>query len=106
MVAPLYLIRLLTLKKRLDDGFLPRPIDVTKCTQVFVARHALTLMPLLGSSEEAQYDSGGSRIVVLMQVNAEGSPVIVDVEQAYLEVPVGVNIYSAAHFIRQTVGRG
>lgn len=79
MVAPFYLIRLLTLKKRL----------------------ALTLRALLGTaSEEAEYDPGRSRIVVLMQVNAEGGPVIVDIEQTYLEVPVRVDIYSAAHFIR------
>ena len=85
MVAPFYLIRLLTLKKRL----------------------ALTLRALLGTaSEEAEYDPGRSRIVVLMQVNAEGGPVIVDIEQTYLEVPVWVDIYSAAHFIRQTVVRG
>jgi len=73
--------------------------------QLFAA--GMPLMPLFGSaSEEAKYDSGGSRIVVLMQVNAERGPVVVDIEQTYLEVPVRVDIHSAADFIRQTVVRG
>ena len=57
--------------------------------QLFAA--GMPLMPLFGSaSEEAKYDSGGSRIVVLMQVNAERGPVVVDIEQTDVYVPGGV----------------
>ena len=58
------------------------------------------LGPLLGSpSEEAEDDSGGGPIVVLISVQAEGGPVVVHIEQTDLEVPGRVDIQSAAYFI-------
>ncbi len=48
---------------------------------------------LLGpSAEEPQDNPGGSPIVVLMKINAEGGSVVVDIEQTDLEVSGGVDI--------------
>src|ERR1700738_3854527 len=66
----------------------------------------MPLRPLLGSpSEEPQDDPSGSPIVVLMKIRAEGSPVVVDIEQTYRDVSGGADIQSAAHFNRKTAGR-
>jgi len=51
------------------------------------------LRPLLGApSEEPQDDPGGSPIVVLVKIKAEGGPVVVDVEQTDPEAPGWVDI--------------
>jgi hypothetical protein len=61
--------------------------------------------PLLGATaEEAEDNSGGDPIVVLVKIGAEGGPVVVDIEQTDLEVARRVDIYSAAGFIRKAVG--
>jgi hypothetical protein len=66
----------------------------------------IPLGPLLGSpSEEAEDDSGGGPIVVLISVEAEGGPVVVHIEQTNLEVPGWVDIQSAAHFVRNSAIR-
>ena len=45
-------------------------------------------IPLLGvASEEPEDNAGGSPIVVLMNIGAERGPVVVDIEQADVEVP-------------------
>jgi hypothetical protein len=84
-----------------------------KCTEKFVlteptpcrndGREGIPLGPLLGSpSEEAEDDSGGGPIVVLISVQAEGGPVVVHIEQTNLEVPGRVDIQSAARFERKS----
>src|SRR5713226_3764974 len=71
---------------------------------LFVA--SMPLRPLLGSpSEEPQDDSGGDPIVVLMKIGAERGPVVVDIEQADLDVSGWMDVYSAARFNRKTVLR-
>src|SRR5229473_3840739 len=61
---------------------------------------------LLGfPSEEPNHNSGGCPIVVLMNISAEGRPVVVHIEQADLEVSRWLEIQSAAHLIRNTVDR-
>src|SRR6267143_478946 len=83
------------------------------------AQHAATLQtnemtggrpgplgPLLGAaSEEAEDDTGGGPIVILMKVGAERGPVVVDIEQADVEVPGRVDIDAAAGFVGKAVGR-
>src|SRR6266478_9389607 len=62
--------------------------------------------PLLGSpSEEPNHNPGGSPVVVLMNISAKRGPVVVDVEQTYLEVSRWLDIEPAAHLIRNTVDR-
>src|SRR5260370_40005465 len=64
------------------------------------------LRALLGfPSKEANHNPGGSPIVVLMNISAEGRPVVVHIEQTYLEVSRWLEIQPAAHLIRNTVDR-
>ena len=60
---------------------------------------------LLRSPEEANHNPGGSPNIILMKVGTEGSPVVVDIEQAYLEVPGRLYIQPATHFIRNAILR-
>src|ERR1700687_4778953 len=60
---------------------------------------------LLRSPEEPNHNPGGCPIVVLMDISAERRPVIVDVNQAYLEVSRWFEIQAAAHFVRNTAVR-
>ena len=57
------------------------------------------------SAEEAENDTGGSPIVVLMTVGAERGPVVINVEQTDFPVTRRVEIHSAPYFIRDAVGR-
>jgi hypothetical protein len=61
-------------------------------------------VPLLGTAEEAQHNSRRGPIIVLMQVGTERSSVIVDIEQAYLEVLGGLDVHATAHLIRNAIG--
>src|SRR5580704_51059 len=65
------------------------------CYSVLVA----VLGTLLGAAaEEAEDDSGGSPVIVLMCVCAERSPVVVDIEQANFPTVGRVEIKAAADF--------
>ena len=64
-----------------------------------------SIWALLGAAKEAEDDTGGGPIVVLVNIGAEGSPVVVEIEHADFPVTGGVDIQAAAHFIRQTVRR-
>ncbi len=67
-------------------------------------REVTPLGPLLGAaSEQADDNAGGGPIVVLMKIGAERGPVVVDIEQADVEVPGRVDIHSAAGFVGKTV---
>src|SRR5580700_3007886 len=62
--------------------------------------------PSLGAaSEQAQHDSGGNPIVVLMSVRAERGSVVIDIEQADFPATGRAEIDSTSHFIRNRVLR-
>src|SRR5258707_14279840 len=64
------------------------------------------LRALLGfPPEEPNHNPGGSPVVVLMNISAKRGPVVVDIEQTYLEVSRWLEIQPAAHLIRNTVDR-
>ena len=58
---------------------------------------------VVGAAEEAEDNAGGGPIVVLVNVGAEGCPVIVHVEEADFPVRGGVEIHAAADFIGEGV---
>ena len=60
--------------------------------------------PLLGAaSEEPQDNSSGRPIVILVQIRAEGSPVVVDIEQANFKMAQRSNIHSAARLVGDAI---
>ena len=62
---------------------------------------------VVGAAEEAEDDAGGGPIVVLVNVGAEGGPVVVHVEQTDLPVRRGVEIHAASDFIGESaLGKG
>src|SRR5260370_8094472 len=75
------------------------------------ARHCSSLRSaafraLLGfPPEEPNHNPGGSPVVVLMNISAKRGPVVVDIEQTYLEVSRRLDIEPAAYLIRNTVDR-
>ena len=71
----------------------PNMIGGNICLNHFSSLQAMPFKPLFGCpSEEAQDDPGGSPIVVLMKIRAEGGPVVIDIEQTYLDVSGGADI--------------
>src|SRR5260370_7813315 len=75
------------------------------------ARHcsslrSAALRALLGfPPEEPNHNPGGSPVAVLMNISAKRGPVVVDIEQTYLEVSRWLDIQPAAYLIRNTVDR-
>lgn len=58
---------------------------------------------LFSTAKEAEDDTGGSPIIVLVNIGTERSPVVVEVEHADFPVPGRVDIQAATHFVRQAV---
>ena len=66
----------------------------------FYARNGLVVV---GAAEEAEDNAGGDPIVILMNVGAEGGPVVVHVEEADFPVRRGVEVNAAADFVGEAV---
>jgi hypothetical protein len=61
--------------------------------------------PLLGSPKQPNHNPCGHPIVVLVDIDPERSPVVIEINQAHLKVSRRLEIQSPAHFHRKTVLR-
>src|SRR5882762_3611596 len=60
---------------------------------------------LLRSAEQPQHNPGGRPIIILVKISPERSPVIVHIEQTYLNFSGQLHVQTAANLIRENVLR-
>src|SRR5712672_4546857 len=60
---------------------------------------------LLRSTEQPQHNPGGRPIIILVKTSPERSPVIVHIDQTYLNFSGQLHVQPAANLIRQNVLR-
>jgi hypothetical protein len=61
---------------------------------------------LFGASEKPHHNPRRNKVVVLMKISSERSPVVIKIDHPNLKMPQGVDIESAANLVGQAIGRG